>query len=180
MNKSICPKCGDFRRRQYDKHGDKRGWFCAECQRVKRRNAKLGIYPPKKDFSICLKCGNNRVQKYIDGKRKGWRCQRCDQTYRKLPSTVDRNKKHWQNHYTAHKKKILLSHSKWSKRNPEKAAAHSLVHRAIKDGRLIKQPCEICHSVSVEAHHDDYSQPLSIRWLCKKHHEQQHELNFDN
>lgn len=37
------------------------------------------------------------------------------------------------------------------------------------------QPCSIDKCVVLgERHHDDYSKPLEIRWLCKFHHEEQH------
>lgn len=46
--------------------------------------------------------------------------------------------------------------------------------RAIRTGRLVRQPCEVCGVAKVEAHHDDYSQPLSVRWLCPTHHREHH------
>lgn len=43
---------------------------------------------------------------------------------------------------------------------------------------LEKQPCEVCgSSVKPEAHHDDYSKPLDVRWLCFDHHRQWHTEN---
>jgi hypothetical protein len=45
---------------------------------------------------------------------------------------------------------------------------------AIRDGRLIRQPCEVCGALNVEAHHDDYSKPLTVRWLCRRHHLEHH------
>lgn len=45
---------------------------------------------------------------------------------------------------------------------------------AIKSGKIQKQPCEVCQSTHSQAHHDDYSQPLVVRWLCKLHHAQHH------
>ncbi len=41
------------------------------------------------------------------------------------------------------------------------------------------QPCEKCGGLSPrnERHHDDYSKPLAIRWLCKRHHAQAHNPN---
>lgn len=64
---------------------------------------------------------------------------------------------------------------KWQRKNPEKAAAHSAVGRAIKAGKLIPQPCEVCGATEgVDAHHDDYGRKLDVRWLCRKHHKQQH------
>lgn len=62
----------------------------------------------------------------------------------------------------------------YAERNPEKRAAHVLVGNALRDGKLVRQPCEICGTARVEAHHDDYSKPLDVRWLCKSHHDEHH------
>lgn len=59
-------------------------------------------------------------------------------------------------------------------RCPEKKRATVTVNNAVRDGRLFKQPCEICGEQKVEAHHDDYSKPLEVRWLCIKHHKEHH------
>jgi hypothetical protein len=55
-------------------------------------------------------------------------------------------------------------------RYPDRVNARRLVYNEIRSGRLIKQPCEICGDLKVQAHHDDYAKPLEVRWLCKKHH----------
>lgn len=60
------------------------------------------------------------------------------------------------------------------KRNPEKYQAHNAVNNAMRDGRLERQPCEVCGSLISQAHHDDYSKPLDVRWLCFKHHREVH------
>lgn len=57
---------------------------------------------------------------------------------------------------------------------PEKYKARYECRQAIRSGKLIKQPCEVCGEAKVEAHHDDYSKPLDVRWLCKKHHSLHH------
>lgn len=56
---------------------------------------------------------------------------------------------------------------------PNKYKAHTKLNNALRDGRIQKQPCEICGADSV-AHHDDYSKPLEVRWLCQAHHKQWH------
>lgn len=45
---------------------------------------------------------------------------------------------------------------------------------AVRRGKLQKGLCEFCNSQEVEAHHDDYSKPLEVRWLCKAHHNHIH------
>jgi len=59
-------------------------------------------------------------------------------------------------------------------RNPEKTRAYNLLNKAVRGGRVTRQPCEVCGELEVEAHHDDYSKPLDVRWLCVKHHRQHH------
>ena len=50
-------------------------------------------------------------------------------------------------------------------------------HRLIKSGKLLKENCEVCNEIEVEAHHDNYNDPANVRWLCKKHHAQHHSTN---
>ena len=58
----------------------------------------------------------------------------------------------------------------WRKKNPEKYKAHNTVNNAIRAKRLKRGTCEVCGSEKVHAHHDDYSKPLDVRWLCVEHH----------
>lgn len=76
----------------------------------------------------------------------------------------------------AGKRSANLAKRRFIERNPEKRAAHIAVKNAIRDGRLNRQSCEVANDCKgrVEAHHDDYSKPLDVRWLCKKHHDQHH------
>lgn len=59
------------------------------------------------------------------------------------------------------------------KKYPEKEKARATVARFLKKGWLTKKPCEICGDPETEAHHDDYSKPLDVRWLCFKHHREE-------
>ncbi len=63
-------------------------------------------------------------------------------------------------------------------RYPERVRARNIVYNAIRSGKLTKQPCEKCGEAVAEAHHEDYSRPLDVNWLCKKHHvERQAEID---
>lgn len=53
-------------------------------------------------------------------------------------------------------------------------AAHSATARAVKKGALVRLPCEVCGNLDSHAHHDDYSKPLEVRWLCHTHHMELH------
>ena len=68
------------------------------------------------------------------------------------------------------KLKIYLRTVKFKKNNPEKCRSWWIVNNAVRYGKISKQPCEVCGSVRVEAHHEDYSKPLLIKWLCHRHH----------
>jgi len=62
----------------------------------------------------------------------------------------------------------------WREKNTIKRAAHIIVGNAIKNGSLVKKPCEVCGKKKVDAHHDDYSRSLDVKWLCRKHHMEHH------
>jgi hypothetical protein len=64
------------------------------------------------------------------------------------------------------------------KNNPLKYIARTAVGNALRDGKISKQPCQKCGSSLSEAHHSDYSQPLNVIWLCKKHHFEAHKTTI--
>jgi hypothetical protein len=56
----------------------------------------------------------------------------------------------------------------------EQRRARSAVDTALKNGTLERMPCERCGERNAQAHHDDYSKPLNVMWLCPKHHRERH------
>jgi ribosomal protein S27AE len=71
-----------------------------------------------------------------------------------------------------HPEKMLEKALKWAHKNPDKKRAHGNLYYGLKTGKVVKQTCEVCQETKVDAHHDDYSKPLEVRWLCRKHHAQ--------
>ena len=63
--------------------------------------------------------------------------------------------------------------------------AQRMVEKAIKRGILVPEPCEQCGARGtfqdgrngVQAHHDNYSKPLDVRWLCQPCHHEWHKHN---
>lgn len=63
--------------------------------------------------------------------------------------------------------------------------AQNLAEKAVEKGLLIPQPCETCGANGrmkdgrreVQAHHDDYTKPLEVRWLCQRCRHKWHAAN---
>lgn len=76
------------------------------------------------------------------------------------------------------KARIAVYRKRWLEKNPEKRLAQQKVAKAIRQGVLKKQPCELCGlKKRIHAHHYDYSKPLDVQWLCSKHHRELHRLD---
>lgn len=63
----------------------------------------------------------------------------------------------------------------------DRDTARCAVNNAIRDGKLKAKPCERCtFALGVQAHHEDYSKPLDVVWLCTKCHGARHrEINAE-
>ena len=60
------------------------------------------------------------------------------------------------------------------KREPEKYKARNAIYNAVRDGRVERKPCEMCGDKKSQAHHEDYSKPLDVIWLCRSCHVKHH------
>lgn len=59
-------------------------------------------------------------------------------------------------------------------KNPLIRKVGSAVNAAIRNGTLTRRPCRDCGALKVQAHHEDYSKPLDVIWLCQKCHKAVH------
>jgi hypothetical protein len=99
---------------------------------------------------ICVKCNNP-----IEPSRKGKYayCKSCHAEYMR---------------------KTRPKHSQLKPEARLKANARSYLNVYIKKGLVKKLPCQVCGSLESQAHHDDYSKPLDVKWLCRDHHLELH------
>ena len=67
----------------------------------------------------------------------------------------------------------LRANESYRLRHPKRYSAKNILNAAVRDGRVIPQPCFIC-GAEAEAHHPDYDRPLDVVWLCDHHHKQAH------
>ncbi len=148
--------------------------------------------PSPSDPKTCFKCGIEKTRagfykhsKMADGLLG--KCKECAKkdvqgNYRANHDYyIQYEKKRYRlPHRVAARKKYAIANpdvgarrlEKYYKRYPERKSANNKVSNAIRDGKLHRSPsCELCGSCfKVEAHHDDYSKPLEVVWLCKPHH----------
>lgn len=78
---------------------------------------------------------------------------------------------------TPSKEAVKRRQDSWKSRNSEKRSVHVAVGHAIRAGRIVKaDQCETCGTTvaRLHGHHDDYSKPLDVRWLCSKCHRAWH------
>jgi len=119
---------------------------CAEC---KKRKALTSFHrssaSPDGRKMVCGDCCNARTARYV-AKYPEWK---------------------------------VRARAAWRKRNPDKIKAavrrYKMIQREIKAGRMVRQPCEVCGDMRSQGHHDDYSKPLVVRWLCQAHHAEHHQ-----
>ncbi len=55
-----------------------------------------------------------------------------------------------------------------------KQKARVITVNAVKKGLIKREPCEVCGDIKSHGHHEDYSKPLEIMWLCHEHHADRH------
>jgi hypothetical protein len=77
----------------------------------------------------------------------------------------------YSDYYTKNSKKINKRNNLWIKNNePEKSHCRYQTRWAVTSGKIKKLPCKVCGEKKVQAHHEDYSKPLEVIWLCSLHH----------
>lgn len=104
----------------------------------------------------------------------GWQCKQCtraeNRRLSKYHTDYIRTRLQDEKFKAEHLRMVL----EYQKNNKEKIHAHSAVSRAIVVGKLKKQPCKVCGATRAVAHHEDYSRPLDVVWMCQTHHIRHH------
>lgn len=90
-----------------------------------------------------------------------------------MPYATAEARREWsKRYYHRERERVLGIKNAWKARNPEKVRANTALNNALRDGRITKTECQAEgeHHGRIEAHHEDYSKPLDVAWLCSKHH----------
>lgn len=75
-----------------------------------------------------------------------------------------------------HKEKIADKTKSYRRENPDKYHAHILLGSAVRYGKIRKpKKCSICGEGGIiSGHHEDYSKPLDVIWVCPLCHKNLH------
>lgn len=140
----------------------------------------MGIHRKEGDPYVCRECKLLFTPTDSQIARKDYRCLGCNKKYKEAYKL--KNKEKIQDYFAKYKKdvgyqvsrKIAVKKYRRNPKNTTKTDAWQKVQRALKSGLLERQNCEVCGALKVDAHHDDYSKPLEVIWLCREHHKQRH------
>lgn len=142
---------------------------------------KCGLIKPSSDFyssqNDCKECTKKRVKERRAANADYYREFDRERAHlphrveaRKAYAATDKGKEARRRAQAAYLKrspeKRKESIKKWIDANREKRKAHNDVLLALYHGTLKPAPCESCGATPTQAHHDDYSRPLDVRWLC--------------
>lgn len=160
--KAECSKCGKIKENQ--SFG-----YCHACNRERENEYRIRTGKTKRHRTGKCRCGGEiaSYSKYL--------CSKCATAWKR-------------NYFLKNPEKKIIQQraDSKSKNAPDsliKILARQATRNALRRGLLKKSSCEVCGEEKTEAHHDDYSKPFDVRWLCTTHHAEHHikikELNGD-
>ena len=147
--------------------------FCRHCQTEK---PETDFYDSSK--SKCKECTKSQVK--ARRKENIEKVREYDRKRNMLPHRVQARKEYIKTERGKEVKRTAMKN--YHERYPMKKAAHIMFRNAVRDGRIKKVFfCSLCGSnEKVEGHHDDYTKPFDVRWLCVKCHKEWHRNNEPN
>ncbi len=143
----------------YRKENGKYRNKCKECFCIQYKNKYLNDVSFREKKNEQAKNYSKRHTEILRVKKSLYRIKNPD----KVRKWVNR-------YYEDNKEKIMFKNNVYEKNNPIKKTAHHKVKYAVKNGNLISLPCIVCGGLKTMAHHEDYTKPLKVIWLCARHH----------
>lgn len=114
-------------------------------------------------YKTCPKCKENKsIDKFPADKNKkygvGVYCKQCKNTWKK-----ENGNRLYEN---------VAENRKQNKDYQNKIPSWWITNNAIRSGALVRpEVCSVCKTkTKVEAHHEDYTKPLEVVWVCKSCH----------
>ena len=172
----TCNKCGGDGPFSVDR-GAKDGLRrqCKNCDRKYRDGHKEEIAKYYEDHRK-ERCEYGRV--YYQENRKE-RCEYYRKRYQENKEKITRYVRRY-NQTDKGKESERRSNKKTRDKYPEKTKANRKLRSAIRSGKITKPgTCSMSDehcSGRIHGHHEDYSKPLDVTWLCSYHHARLHRI----
>ncbi len=126
----------------------------------------------------CFKCGEVKPleQFYRHPQMGDGHLNKCGVCARADVRLNRRAKREYYNKYDTARYQLL---KRWPTRDEAKRRATSMINIRVQRGTM-KRPdaCSQCArtDLKIEGHHDDYTKPLVVRWLCTSCHDNHHAM----
>lgn len=121
-------------------------------------------------MKFCKKCNQNlEDDKFYPSRNTkdelfSW-CKVCTRLNRQKYYHLNKEK------FRERRRKYLKKYYEKSELYKKKGLIGQKLKYAIQNGKIKKRnSCEICHNSPVHGHHEDYSKPLEVIWLCPRCH----------
>ncbi len=112
------------------------------------------------------KWGTPQPSKY----KKDGHCSRCDQKRRK-------GSRYCRQHHNEYQRLSRKKHRDLPPETKARAVCRAYANVYLRRGKITRGPCAICGATDhIEMHHENYTKPLDIIWLCRAHHKEFHTL----
>jgi hypothetical protein len=147
-----------------------------KCRKCGEEKEISSFYKHKKmldgHLNICIDCVKGRINAHREANLD--RIREYDRLRGKTQKRIELSKAYQKTDAgkESHKKAL----KKYKETYPLRYAAKVIFGNALRDGVVLRQPCIICGE-KAEGHHPDYSRPLDVVWLCKKHHMDAHKVS---
>ena len=137
---------------------------------------------------VCFKCGEKKPltefykhSAMADGHVN--KCKTCNKkdVSKNYRDNIDHYKEYDKERNSNRTETLTITSREHRHRNPEKYKARTALNNALRDGKIIKTPCIKCGSEeNIQGHHEDYSKPLEVEWLCFTCHRKDHgQFDYD-
>ncbi len=122
------------------------------------------------DRKTCSRCGETKhIVFFTKQTGKEYYKNKCNSCRYKYWVAIRDNDKHKEGTIRYEKARSKEGHPSY-----HKYVCRREFHKALASGLITKQPCSACGDIKAEGHHPDYSKPLDVVWLCRKHHTEEY------
>lgn len=147
---------------------------CTKCGVVKTTNDFAKYYRSKDGLqNECKECKANRYRLNRDAIRLQQKSNWVKYSEKNSTALKEKNRKR----RIGTKEKDAAYREMYKTEFAPKIAAKNAIWSNLLTGKIVRKPCEECGNEITDAHHDDYSEPLNVRWLCRRHHAKWHAEN---